>query len=809
MSNRKRDLLGDAISAGVVTRAGDGSVHYDTNLVCETTFDNGVNSLGAHGRFAKFSETRTQTLVGNTANYSVALVRATIATNEIPLFVARPSKYIIENGVPMWECTAQPGLSYTWTGPVYTTNSVSVGPAANVDWLYAAYPNSGFIPYYTACTVPGATPTVPQIKYGVIDLSTVGVSSDTLATVVASRLTTLLSAAAGFTVTVTSPTASPSASMTQQYSIANASATMSLYLDFSFPVSYAQNRWVYTATNPSKAGILQACKLLGFVPGQVFVAAAATTTLAPRAYQLGYRSTLDLYSYKNARWVPEDANVPIPGSDKALNDLNSTYFYCHSYQHFLQQVINPTFQRCIYDPYDFSGLQTVPLPDQSLQRQLQVSCFANCSAVYPWNESTSYVANVGITGCVVQAGVAYICILANSGKQPTSSPQYWQSCGASINYSYQDGKIGYLVGDVVTISNGQNTYYATATTTTTGAPPTSASSANGWTSVLGFANNGDLTQIQAMIPVVATQAPTISFNPSTSLFTLNLDSYGFGGTAYANADDGNFGVLDDPQFKASTQQKLYNQGLNDIARDSWGVTGTNNLTTVPYVVARHPGVAFDERCMIEADDYFHQLFGNWPALRLNYFDPATSLTTTYVRYVPQAANAGLTTPSPLPLTATTPGSVGLSGTYLPYGRLGGTVPYLYTFQQDYPSSGLMWNPVDAIVVFTASVPVDPDLSTPANAIDDGGNVSIQSNGNILKILGEINVKSMGNMQAGQQLRNEIVFDPVTPIHMDMQSSQNFLKFDYQLFLRFKDQTYRALTLSQGGSANLRFVFTRK
>jgi hypothetical protein len=88
-------------------------------------------------------------------------------------------------------------------------------------------------------------------------------------------------------------------------------------------------------------------------------------------------------------------------------------------------------------------------------------------------------------------------------------------------------------------------------------------------------------------------------------------------------------------------------------------------------------------------------------------------------------------------------------------------------------------------------------------------VNLQSNGNILKLLAEINVKPVGFEPTGQQLRNEIIFDPVTPVHMDMQSSQNFIKFDYQLFLRFKDQTVRALTLSQGGAANLRFVFSRK
>ena len=803
----KRDLLGSAISAGVVTRRGDGSVHYDTNVVCKTTFDNGVTANGSHGRYAKFSDTRTRPIVGNTDDYTLALVRASVTTNEIPLFVAKPSALVVENGVPLWECTAQPGISLAWTGPVYTTNSTTVGPQANVDWLYAAYPSSGFIPYYTVCTVPGATPTVPQIKYGVIDLSTAGVSNDTLATVVASRLTTLLSAAAGFTVTVTSPTASPSAAMTQQYSIANASATMSLYLDFSFPPSYAKNRFVYTNVNPSKAGVLQACKLLGFVPGQVFVAPAATTTLLPRAYQLAFRSTLDLYCYKTARWVPEDTAAAIPSQSDINSNAYTTYFDCYSYQHFIQQVINPTFQRCIYDPFDFSGAQTAVLTEQSLQRQLEVSCYANCASVSAWSASTAYVA----TQAAVSGGISYVCIVANAGNPPSTSPLYWQSCGAAVNYSFQDGKVGYLVGDVVTISNGTNTYYATATGTTTGPPPTSASSANGWTSVLGFANNGDLTQIQAQIPVIATQTPTVTFNSSTFLFTMNLDSYGFGGTSYANADDGFYGVLDDPQFPQSKTQQYVNQSLNDIARDSWGVTGTNTLTTLPYVVARHPGVSFDERLTIEVDDYFHQLFGNWPCLRLNYFDPNTGLTTSYIRYTFQAANAGLSVQTPLPLTATTPGSVGLSSTYLPYGRLGGTVAYIYTFPQDYSSIGLLWNPVDAIIVATGNVPIEPDQTVPAYFLDDFGQpTNVQTNGNTIKILAELNVKPLANMQSGQEFRSEVLFDPTTPVYMDLQSGRIFNQFDFQLFLRMKGtQTYRPLSLSNGGCANLRWVLARK
>lgn len=802
----KRDLNGTMISAGVVTRGGDGTVHYDTNISCKTSYDSGVTDKGSHGRFAVFSDTRTRPFVGNSDDYQLALVRGNVASGAIPLFVARPSKLVVENGTSVWEATAQPGLSYTWTGPVYTTNKVSVGPQTDVDWLYAAYPYFGWIPFYTITTAPGATPTSTQVTYGAVDLSSLGVSADCRATVVASRLTTLLTAAAGFTVTVTSPTASPSASMTQQYSFANASTSQSLYLDFSLPSGQGQfNHWIRSYGPASKAGILQACKLLGFVPGQVFTVPAATTVLTPRAYQLAFRSTINMYCYKTMRWVPEDTNARFPSVQDIDNNnpQTLTYFDCYSYQHVLNQCINPTFQRCIYDEFD-SGLI---FSEQCLTRQLNLSCLINCAAVYPWSATSSYVLNQA----VVFQGLAYICTTANVGQIPSDASTSWQSCGAAINYSYVDGKTGYLTGDVVTISNGTNTYYATATGTTTGPPPTSASSANGWTSVLGWANNGDLTQIQFSIPAVATNAPTISFNSSTNLFTLNLDSYGFGGTQSANIDDGYYGFIDDALYSFTVQQQNYNVSLNDIARDSWGITGTNALTTPPYVVARRPGVSFDEKMNVEADDYFHQLFGNWPSILLSYFDPRTNLTTSYVRYVPQASVAGLSVQTPLPLTATTPGSVGLSSTYLPYGRIGGTVPYIYTFPQDYPSIGNMWQPFDAIVVQSGSVPVEADYTTPLYQLNDAGlPVNVQTNGNTLKIIAEMNIKPLSNLQSGLEYRTEILFDPTTPVIMELQRGRVFNQFDYQLFLRVKgNNSLRPLVLSDGGSAYLRWSFLRK
>jgi len=589
--------------------------------------------------------------------------------------------------------------------------------------------------------------------------------------------------------------------MTQQYSIANASTSQSLYLDFSLPAG--QGQYSHSDALASKAGILQACKLLGFIPGQVFVAPANTTTLTPRAYQLGFRSVINMYCYKTIRWVPEDTAIAVPKASDVANNVFTTYFDCYSYQHFLNNCVNPTLQRCIYDEFDSSLI----FSEQCLTKQLNGSCVANCVAVKQWSPATSYT----LGQAVVFQGLAWACTIASTGQPPSDASTSWQNCGAAINYSYVDGKVGYLPGDVVTISDGTNTYYATATATTIGPPPTSASSANGWTSVLAF-NNPNGTNIQPQLPVVATAAPTISFNSSTNLFTLNLDSYGFGGTTSANVDDGYYGTIDDPyNSNFNVQQQNYNVSLNDIARDSWGVTGTNTLTTLPYVVARHPGVCFDEKMNVEADDYFNQLFGNWPALILSYFDPRTQLTTSYVRYIPQAFNAGLSVQSPLPLTATTAGSVGLSSTYLPYGRLGGTVPYIYTFAQDYPSIGNMWNPFDAIVVATSNVPVEPDYTTPLYEINDAGlPTTLQTNGNTQKIIAELNIKPLSNLQSGWEYRTEILFDPQTPVVMELQSGRVFNQFDFQLFLRMKGTNQlRPLSLSNGGSAYLRWVFLRK
>jgi hypothetical protein len=611
--------------------------------------------------------------------------------------------------------------------------------------------------------------------------------------------------------------------MTQQYSIQNTSLTQSLFLDFSLPGGTGQLAHYYSTAHLGKEGILQACKLLGFIPGQVFEAPPNSTTLFPRAYQKGFSSTVNLYCYKTVRWVPEDTSARIPtvaDLQGTVNPQTITYFDCYSYEHYLNNCINPTFQRCIYDPFDeaLSGAYADPsikFQEMCLQRQLDRCNRANVLATTTWNPSATFLKNFGAG--IFHQGYAWLAIEDNTGQEPSHTSTSWQSCGAAINYSYVDGKVNYKLNDVVTIcdcvSPTATVYYATAIAAITGPPPTSVSAANGWNSVLGFTVTPAGSVLRHALASVATNPPVITFNPATSLFTLNLDSYGFGGTTYANIDDGYGGVLDNIErtITFNAEQQNYNASLNDIARDSWGATGANQLTVPPYVVSRRPNFSYDERMVVEADDYFHQLFGNWPALRLSYFDPGTSLTTSYVRYIPQARVAGLTTSTPLPLTVPADGTVGLSATYLPYGRIGGSVSYIYTFEQDYPSIGNMWNPFDAIVIQTSEVPVQADYTTPLYQLDDAGLPStLQTNGNTLKIIADMPIKSQSTTAVGQQYRAEIVFEPPSPVLIDLQSGRTFNQFDFSLFLRVKETNeLRPLSLSDGGSAYFRWAFSRK
>jgi hypothetical protein len=307
------------------------------------------------------------------------------------------------------------------------------------------------------------------------------------------------------------------------------------------------------------------------------------------------------------------------------------------------------------------------------------------------------------------------------------------------------------------------------------------------------------------VPKIGTAAPFITFNKSTRLFTLNVDSYGFGGTELTNCDDGYYTSRNSPFFKQTTQQQSDNATLNDQARDSWGLTGAAMTNVIPYVTARNPGAVFDERMILECDDYFHQLFGNWPCQRLFYQDPQTTEIISYVRYLPQVNSAGISVPTPLPLMYPIPPN---PAEYQPYDRVAGDQPYLYTFPQDYPSIGNMWNPVESLLLLSNDIPLVPDQTAPPNIISDMGPVSLERpSGGIERILCEFSVHPHGSGEPGQDYRREIVFEPKEPVFIAMDSGPVFTTLSWRLVMRMKQtQTFRVVSISDSGSVNVRMQF---
>jgi hypothetical protein len=801
MYQNKRGRLGElggsmydqTISSGTITRTRD-SVHYDTNILVTTSADAGVTSSGVHGRFARFRDTRLTPILGNTDDYTVSLVRGVVTTNDIPLFCPKPSKLItLEDGTKQWEVSVEPGLALTWTGSV-VDNNLSVTDNTTFSW-----PNEGFIPYYTGCTT--GAPTYAR-KSGFLKCGLYATGPDTLASTAVTRLNAMFPSptyggSTGLLITVTENSGSGATVATQKLSFTNGDANNTVYLDFTMPSAYAQQNGqtslpYVNANHPSKKGILQACKLLGFIPNTIFAIPPSSTVVAPRAYQLGFRATIDAYCYKAARWVPEDleaisGQIPTEQDVKiGSNGTNPTYFDCYSYQHFLTKCINPTFQRLIYDPTDSSG--SIPLSEQCLTRQIQGACAANVAAAFPWSSSVSYV----VGNSVNFEGRAYAAIRSSVG-QPVDNTIYWFDCGPAYLSTWIPG-FAYSNGDLVSYQSNLYTCIAALGSPTTAVP----TDATKWSSV------SSISGLVANKPAIGTAAPYITFNPSTQLFSLNLDSYGFGGTSITNVDDGsNGGFSDDLLNGQSEYQQRLNSALNDQARDSWGLTGSGLLLNRPYTVARHPLACYDERMLVEVDDYFHQLFGNWPAQRLSYTDPLTTVTTSYIRYIPDVTSAGLGVSQPLPPLNPT---VVTSG-YLPYGRVAGNTPYFYTYLQDYPSIGLLWNPVDTLVVVSGEVPLLDDQISPPFILGDTPTADVP-NGNTLKILGEYVVRPV--YQSGQQFRSEIIFEPATPLRVSLQSSRVFITFGYQILMRMKNSGYlRPLSISNGGSVFMRFEFQIK
>jgi hypothetical protein len=811
--------------------------------------DEGVNvAIGEHGRYAQFRETRSVAILPDTSKYKVGLTRGEVTTSNIPLFCPNPSEPVTVNGVKQWEVSAQPGISMTWTGPAYATSDVPPlsGSVTNNGFIPAeeiatmSWPTFGLIPYYTYSSIDPNQSQDPPTS-GVIDLSTYGGSDCANCTITEGlrRLNDIFKSIFPIpdsTQKFLSADVAGSAMDlvdAQVLNFTNDSATTTVVFDFSSPFYAGKVNDNFNVGSgdtslapgiaPSWSGILQACKLLGFAPNTTFVIPpGAAATPCPRILQLGFRSVFNMAAYKTVRWVPEDKSNGsfVPTADQVVSGKTSTYFDGYSYQHFLTQCVNPALSRCIYDEFD-AGLTLV---DQCLTRQLQKMCWAQCTAG-TYLGSYSYIPG---DSCVLNGRTfIWTCPDAGVGTPPLSGGSqaaYWLDIGPSFSNSWVSGTY-YTLGDMVTRVNMDNFLVdktvgirmytcKVAIGQSTNVDPLTDTAGTYWTRIYFRATTDEFLRMPCNVPSIGTIPPTITFNSATQLFSLNLDSYGFGGTQATNANDG-FGAYTsdsgNPNEITTAERLYYVSSLNDQARDSWGLTGVAAAATpVPYVTFRRPWRVFDERCSIEADDYFNQLFGNWPNLRLVYEDKTKqNRVTAYVRYIPDAVNGGLTVPVTLPLFPTLPTPT-VTSVYLPYFRVENSQPYIYTFPQDYRSIGNIWNPVDTLVLTSPDIPLVNCQVAPPYIITDIGPPETQPNANIEPILAEFAVYPTDN--PGQEYRRVVTYAPTGDAidFIDMQHSTLFNNLSWNLWMRMKTtQRLRPVSISDGGAVNIRLKFVRR
>jgi hypothetical protein len=114
-------------------------------------------------------------------------------------------------------------------------------------------------------------------------------------------------------------------------------------------------------------------------------------------------------------------------------------------------------------------------------------------------------------------------------------------------------------------------------------------------------------------------------------------------------------------------------------------------------------------------------------------------------------------------------------------------------------------------VFVPTVPPPPtnpgNNFQPATVVSTAATAS-QVAGNTLKLLAEFVVRP-SVQSVGQEYRTSIVYEPNSPLYMNMTPSSNFDTVDYQLLWRRKStQTYIPVIISNGGAVNVKFEFER-
>ena len=229
-------------------------------------------------------------------------------------------------------------------------------------------------------------------------------------------------------------------------------------------------------------------------------------------------------------------------------------------------------------------------------------------------------------------------------------------------------------------------------------------------------------------PGITTTAPMMTYSPSSGLFSMLLDTYGFGNLQGCGFKYGSQGYTNGYAFS----------------------TGTAAVTTpvVSPFFNRNLYGTFDENLFVVSDSNFQNLFANFPQ---TYVGSDTTSKYSYVWSNP--INPTLT---PIVLSAPSTLPVQQPLTIIMTSGVQGTVFY-WQITQDYSSTESAWTPIDSIVMTTQFIPVAGELNcAPAPGVDlASGTLAAGSSGNFQQSITDVSVA----LTAAQGYRGNTLYVP--------------------------------------------------
>lgn len=579
----------------------------------------------------------------------------------------------------------------------------------------------------------------------------------------------------------------------------------------------------------TRAEQLLTARTLGFSPNAVFQFGSQNTdgltpvvpAVLPRTVNRAFVASLPMTASTRLRWVTQDSYAatrnPAP---------YSSYYYGYSIQSFLDDVVNPAFERVLKDdpidkyfitptpqgnqPYqcfqvltrDYPQIKTIT--DLSLSSQLYCRTYFNSanaqytqlSQIAVYNPLTQYIAGFPVLSpnLVTKEMMLFISNGPSNEPEPPKTPistEGWLYCGVFLFSSVIFDQL-YLYGQAVTYDGVVYTC-----NTQTIVYDQSALTANFTTGFIALSPVYSKNRIQNTYqtpPELATSAPSISTNMLQSgdfgsTFSFNLDSYSSGSPWCESRDP-----------------------LLAYYRNSWGAV--NGQSTVPVLATNvnqfdlfsgSYGRKYDESIQIHANTQFVNLFNGFNVYCSEYINPSNGVRTAYWYYnfkitpqmlLSQGAN----------VVGNEAGTTGITAVpqYIPYTRTNNARPFTWTIVSSETSRYSLWNPALSIVVEAQVLSMEPQPNSEPVVLRDNDNSSDNTSGRTNKIVAEAFLERHPS-------EGPVIYYPQTGTRKVSLTSGPVVKsFSYSVLWRnrFTGETL-PLLLSNGGSVVAIFKFHAK